>query len=121
MISTCTAKIGSAVCLGTAGLAQIAPPTVFEWYEKFGIVGLLLAIIVALWADAKKSEKKVAEYRAEREKREDAHRAEDLQMQREFLNGIASLGSAIRENALRCDARRDAVENAVDKALESRP
>ena len=117
-MSICSAKIGTAAILGTMGLAQVVPSAdPISAYERFGTVGLLICIVVALWLDSKKDQKAAAEYRAERQRKEDEHRAEDMAQAKEFLNALNALNQAIRENALKCDARRDQMEDLVDKAI----
>jgi len=117
-MSICIAKIGTAAIFGAVGLAQVVPAAdPISAYERFGTVGLLICIVVALWLDSKKDQKAAAEYRAERQRKEDEHRAEDLAQAREFLNALNALNQAIRENALKCDARRDQIEDILEKAI----
>ena len=103
-MSLCIATKFGGAAVGLATLAQIVPPdpasTATEIYQRFGIVGLLVAVVVALWLDGKRESSKAEERRAKRDEKDDVrHEAQ--------IRALEKLDATMRENAVKCDAVRD--------------
>ena len=93
--------------IGVTGLAQISNSAPLETWEKFGISGLLILVVVALWRDGKtemkhyqdRMDKRDAEETAYRERRE-AMEAERMQ---KFVESLNAINFAIKAQADKCN------------------
>lgn len=83
MIPTFTTKIAS-VGVGAAALAQMPVPSTMEAYKEFGITGLLIFAIVAIWADNAKKTKDAQTRLDKQMELEEARRLEAKADEREY-------------------------------------
>lgn len=92
-MSICTIGYLGSLSIGISTLAQLAPsPTTFE---KYGINGLMVLAIVALWKNARDSEAAAQKRRDEREVREEARA-------REFIDAIKQVNATIETKYEKC-------------------
>ena len=111
-MSLCLATKFSGAALGLGALAQIAPvdPSAgaVAIYSKFGLIGLLIAVVVALWIDGKREAKAAEERRAKRDEKDD-------QRHEELVNALGGLRSSIDRNGALCDATRILAQDALKR------
>ena len=96
----------------TAGDA--VSPLLAAW-EKTGMIGVLLVIITALWIDSKREQKAAAEYRERREKTEAEKAEREEKRHLDQVTALNNLSATLRENAVRCEAMRQAMERQKGK------
>lgn len=92
-----------------ADAAQSLGPLVGSW-EKGGMIAVLLVIITALWIDSKREQKAAAEYRERREKMEEEKAERADARSAEYVKALNELSATLRENAVKCEATRQAME-----------
>ena len=111
-MSLCLATKFSGAALGLGTLAQIAPvdPSAgaVAIYSKFGLIGLLIAVVVALWIDGKREAKSAEERRAKRDEKDDLRHEE-------MVKALGGLKASIDTNAAKCDATRTLAQDALKK------
>ena len=108
-MSLCMATKFGAMAIGLSTLAQVVDPVpALGTFEKYGVTGLLILAVVALWLDGKREAAKAEERRVARET---AQTARD----EKFLTALNDLTSTVRENALRCDQVRETMHEATKK------
>jgi flagellar biosynthesis/type III secretory pathway M-ring protein FliF/YscJ len=131
MISSCIAKQTAALGLGVATLATAAPPDLVSAWEKGGMVVVCLVIVSVVWASSRRDAAKAEERRDAREAEMRKWREEDRAIaeardgreqdrHEKIVEALTSLKAGISENAIRCDARREALEGIVRKANPKR-
>lgn len=102
-MTLCTISYGVALSLGVGTLAQISSMSV---YEKYGIQGIMVLAIVALWKSAKDREDAAQKRRDEREVLELAYRkARDEKEEaraKEFVDAIQSVNTTIDSKYEKC-------------------
>lgn len=109
-MSTCLASKFCGLSLGIATLAQVADPGAVATgtYEKFGITGLLILVVIALWIDGKREAAKAEERRAKRDEKDDERHAASL-------NALGEIKSSLDTNAAKCDATRTLAQDALKR------
>ena len=104
-MSICTLPTAGATLIGISGLAQIQSAPLDVW-EKFGITGLLILVVVALWKDGKNEMKAAQERRDKRDADEAAYRerreAAETKRMEEFLQTLGSIQNSIEEQQNKC-------------------
>lgn len=111
-MSMCLATKFGGAAMSITALAQVVPADPaeagVELYQKYGIVGLLIAVVVALWIDGKREASKAEARRAARDDKDDA-RHESL------LNALGTVKTSIDTNAARCEATRALAQDALKR------
>jgi hypothetical protein len=111
-MSVCLATKFSGAAVGLATLAQVMPTdaasTAGEIYSRFGVVGLLVAVVVALWLDGKREQARAEERRAKRDEKDDVRHAA-------MIEALGEVKGAIRESSLKCDATREIVREKLGR------
>lgn len=106
------AAIGTNELLSTAAshsAGRVAGSLVDTW-EKGGMIAVLLVIVAALWLDSKREQKAASEYRERREKLELEKREKADARSADYLKALNELSSTLRENAVKCEVTRQAME-----------
>lgn len=104
VITTYLPAVGFTAVL--ASLAQVPTPDPIEPWSKYGLSGLLIIVVVALWKDGKnemkvaqdRRDKKDAEDQAYRERRESM---ENARMEK-FLESLAAINASLEEGQNKC-------------------
>ena len=89
-----------------ASLAQVPTPDPIETWSKYGLSGLLIIVVIALWKDGK-NEMKVAQERRDKKDAEDqAYRERREQMENarmeKFLESLSAINASLEENQNKC-------------------
>jgi hypothetical protein len=101
-MSPCLVKYASATAIGGSALIATIPDTPQTIYEQYGLTGLLVAVVVALWVDGKREQAKAEERRQRREDKDDAKHST-------HLAALAKLNETIASSSAKCDATRELV------------
>lgn len=111
-MSLCLASKFGGLSIGIATLAQVVPSdlaaTAIGTYEKYGLTGLLVVVVIALWIDGKREANKAEERRAKRDEVLAKQHDESMAM-------LATINNSMNTNAAKCDATRTLAQEALKK------
>lgn len=104
----CLASKFAGISVGIATLAQVADPGTIATgaYEKFGLTGLLILVVIALWIDGKREAAKAEERRTKRDEKDDERHAA-------FISALSGIKTSIDTNAVKCDTTRSLAQDAL--------
>jgi len=87
-------------------IAEVVSAGPLETWEKFGITGILIIVVIALWKDGK-NEMKIAQERRDKKEAEDQayrERREAMETARmeKFLESLSAINASLEENQNKC-------------------